>query len=446
MALIFKTHFGEGPFVLLVMTQDEAYEHLLGPENCFLTGSAGSGKSFLINRLIEDIGQHIKLAVTATTGIAARNIQGSTLHSWLGIGLGRRRDPETGRLEDFEDFWRKCEYSPYFNKTGISTCDCLIIDEVSMMQGYFIQDLQQILKRTRKNNYPFGHLKVIFVGDFLQLPPVTRATVYDWAFKSKAWREGGIRVLNLDKSYRQTDPEWIAALNDLRVARLSRPTIDLLESRRVADYPEAFRGTFLMTHNEQVANYNLERLNALRGEPVEFRAICTGKEAKLAQLKATLTTPEFLQIKRGARVIATVNDREGRFYNGSIGQVADWDMVQDTIDVRFEESEEVTTVERFTFSDENRNLEGRKPTATFKQFPIKLAWALSIHASQGQTLSEVFVDASHIFVAHQLYVALSRCKTLSGLSIRGFDPKKCYVDYDAQRFYEALQMPSPSSV
>lgn len=418
------------------MEQTEAYNYLLGHENCFLTGRAGVGKSFLIKRLLDDLGHNPALAVTATTGIAARNIGGQTVHAYFGIGLGRKYDPETRKLEDFEKFWQKCEYSPYFNWTGLSSLEYLVIDEISMMTGTFLQDIQRILKRVKKNNQPFGGVKIIACGDFLQLPPVSKgSTVYDWAFKCDAWRQGDIRVLNLQKSYRHDDPVWLDALNDVRVARITQPTLELLRSRSAERVPDGFEGTVLMTHNEQAGRYNRVKLDELAGPEKEFRAQLQGKEHKIKQLLDSITTPEVLCLRKGARVLMTINDREGAFYNGTRAVVLDW--TPDTVRVELETGEQLD-VERFAFSDENRNVTGSKPTATAKQFPMKLAWAVTIHSSQGLTLTSVFVQAEHVFTAHQLYVALSRCKTSDGLTIQGFDPSKCYVDYDARQFYEQL--------
>lgn len=421
------------------MEQTEAYNYLLGHENCFLTGRAGTGKSFLIKKLLDELGHSPALMVTATTGIAARNITGQTVHAAFGIGLGRKYDPETRKLEDFERFWQKCEYSPFFNWTGLSSVEHLVIDEISMMTGTFLQDIQRILKRVKKNNQPFGGVKMIMVGDMLQLPPITRGSqVFDWAFKCDAWRSGGIKVLNLQKSYRHDDPVWLAALNDVREARISRETNELLRSRSADDVPAAYEGTVLMTHNEQAARYNRSKLDELPGAEREFRAQLAGKEHKVKQLLESITTPEALCLRKGARVLMTVNDREGVFYNGTRAVVLDW--TPDTVRVELETGEQLE-VERFTFSDENRNVQGTKPTATAKQFPMKLAWAVTIHSSQGLTLTEVFVQAEHVFTAHQLYVALSRCKTSAGLTIQGFEPSKCYVDYDARAFYEQLPKP-----
>jgi ATP-dependent DNA helicase PIF1 len=152
---------------------------------------------------------------------------------------------------------------------------------------------------------------------------------------------------------------------------------------------------------------------------------------------AAMTTPRVLEIKTNAKVMATVNDRDKAYYNGSIGYVADWS--EETIDVHFLDSNDIVPVRRFTFTDEHRNGTTRKNCNSVQQFPLKLAWAITIHSGQGQTLTKCFVEASHVFCAHQTYVALSRCRTLEGLSIRGFEPGRCYVDADAKRFYEELK-------
>jgi ATP-dependent DNA helicase PIF1 len=419
----------------MLMDQEEAYAHLIGHDNCFLTGAAGSGKTFLLNRLIEQVGTTNALAVTATTGIAARNIRGSTLHRALGVGLGRKS--EDGRMEDFEKFWRKCQFSPYFNRTAISHWEFLIIDEISMMAGTFLNDVDEILKRVKKSEEPFGGIKIICCGDFLQLPSVTKgSSVSDWAFKSKAWKAAKIKILLLDKIYRQTDPAWLACLNDVRIAKISNETEKLLRSREVRSLPDNFEGTFLMTHNEQVREYNAKKLAEILGLQKDYNAICSGKDHKIEQLFQTLTTPRLLSLKVGAKVMSTVNDRDGSYFNGSIGVVTK--MGPEEIEVRFESDTFSTPVTRFRFTDENRNLESSKSNTSVRQFPLRLGFSVTVHSAQGITISKCFVEATHVFQSHQLYVALSRCKTLEGLTIKGFDRSKCWVDLEARKFYEKV--------
>jgi ATP-dependent DNA helicase PIF1 len=420
------------------MEQDEAYEHMLGSENCFLTGAAGCGKSFLVTKLLNALGKTNSLAVCASTGIAARNIRGQTVHSALGIGLGRKF--EDGRLQDFEAFWRKCQFSPYFNRTAISQWEFMIIDEISMITGSFLNDLDEILKRVKVSTEPFGGLKLIFVGDGLQLPPVVKgSTVNDWFFKSKAWKEANIRPLLLSKIYRQTDPEWLACLNEVRIAKISDSSLRLLKTREILYQPEDFDGTFLMTHNEQAREYNTKKLKELPGEAKNFEAQCSGKDHKIEALFLTITTPRTLTLKVGAKVMATVNDRDGAYFNGSIGIVKK--LGPEFIDIKFEDGS-VVPVSRFRFTDENRNSEKQGGTMA-RQFPLKLAWAVTTHSAQGITISKAFINATYTFAAHQAYVALSRVKTLQGLSIKGFDRSKCFVDLEARRFYEKLALDNP---
>lgn len=425
------------------MEQDEAYEHLIGPENCLLTGSAGHGKSFLVNKILKDLGNAAgkSLAVCASTGIAARNIMGTTVHSFLGIGLGRNYDQDTGRIQDFEKFWQKCVYSPWFNKAAISHCEFLIIDEVSMITGTFLNDINEIFKRVKQSVEPFGGTKVILCGDFLQLPPVTKSPRFDWVFKSKSWKEANIKCLHLTRQYRQNDPTWIKCLGEVRQAKISQESHELIRSREVKKRPENFEGTFLMTHNEQVREYNAKKLGELSTPLKEFPAICYGKENKIVRLFENLTTPRVLQIKEGAKVMATVNDRDGMYFNGSIGIVKK--IKPEEIEVVFEDHPYSTVVNRFKFTDEHRNVDPskEKTSATvIRQFPLRLAYAITIHSAQGQTLSKVFIEASHVFAPHMTYVALSRCKTLEGLSILGYERSKIYVDVDARTFYEKIAL------
>lgn len=418
------------------MTQDEAYQHLLSAENCFLTGAAGCGKTFVTNKLIDELGHNVNVAVTATTGIAARNLRGETLHSYLGIGLGRHEDPKTQKLEEWDKFWNRCTYSPYFNRKGIERCECLVIDEISMMSSRFLDDVERLFRLVKGRPEPFGNTKIILCGDALQLPPVSRAVIPPWFFKSSAYKRANVQVLYLDRNYRQTDGEWLGILNQLRVAKLTERSIDRLNELNVDEYPTDFQGVFLMTHRKQAQNYNGEKLSELPGEEKVFYSQCTGKPHRIDALLESLTTPKELRIKVGARVVTTINDRNGCYFNGSLGVVVDWDHTGKFILVEFDESPgDRIEVARFQFSDESRNATGGKATATMSQFPIRLAWACTIHSMQGVTLEKVFIDATNTFTPHQLYVAMSRCKTLEGVTLRGFVKEKVFVDYDAREFY-----------
>ena len=415
-------------------------------KSCFLTGKAGTGKTFLANKLLDEKAFGETVAVTAPTGIAARNLKGQTLHSWLGIGLGRKWDEKRQRREPFDWFLARIRNFPNFNKLGIQGVETLVLDEVSMLDKNLLADVERIFRVIRENNRVFGGCRVVFLGDFLQLPPVSKAMMTPWAFHAQCWEALHLESLHLQKSYRQSDPIWLDILNEARIGSLSDNSMNLLESRVYTDSLENFDGTLLYTHNVDVDAHNLQKLHELPGKQMDFMYTWDGNYGDCCDLMKSLLAPEVLSLKIGAKVLITVNDSEQRFFNGSLGKVVAFDPVREKIQVELHENGMLVWLEKYKWDDDHRNVVDSSEVKSKKkkeinkvwQYPLKLAWAISIHKSQGMTLEKAYIEPSKCFSPGQFYTAVSRVKSLDGLFLAEFERRNCFADYDALEFYKAL--------
>jgi len=405
-------------------------------KNCFLTGAGGTGKSTLIRAVVDEIinGRQRCVYVTAPTGVAALNIGGRTLHSCFGLLTG----PAPGQSN--EDYYRqlKRDRRPSIRAgfKRVVLCDVLVIDEISMLPGRLLDFLEFLFRRLRGNDQPFGGCQVITTGDFLQLPPVRRSETepYDWAFKSRAWAAGGFQVFVLKTVRRQDDPAFVRALADFRVGQVWGETAQILQAR-VRSNPPAMMPR-LFTHNRQVNHWNDFQLSELPGAETILHAEQAGPEPQLAFLRKNLLTPAALHLKSGALVMFTVNKNEpGRqeplFVNGQLGTVeAIPPGATDAIPVRLQHGE-VISVERFTWHFDKSD----ETSARFSQFPLRLAWAMTVHKAQGLTLDAAYLDIRAAREPGQAYVAVSRVRTLAGLNFKEWF-KGIHVSPEAIEFYQ----------
>jgi ATP-dependent exoDNAse (exonuclease V) alpha subunit len=386
-----------------------ALRHALGRgDNILLTGMAGTGKSTLLRELLEEHGD--RMTVTASTGIAALNVGGVTLHRWSGMMLGPRED------ESDEAYLRVLQsdkrHSVRAGFDRIRRCEVLVIDEISMLSGRVFEFLDFLCRTLRGYDRPFGGIQLIVTGDFLQLPPVRtdQRKPYDWVFMTPAWREANFQVVHLTEVKRQDEPEFTRALAAFRMGEVSGANARLLQSR-VTRFPDADL-TRLYTHNAQVDKWNAYRLGELPGEPSVFDAALDGPQTQCEFLCKNLLTPQHLELKRGARVIFTVNNAEANFVNGQTGIV---DEIGRSI-VTVASENRLIAVEPFKWSFDDRD----PRSATFTQPPLRLAYSLTIHKAQGLTLESALVDVRAAREPGQAYVALSRVRKLSGLHLKAW--------------------------
>jgi len=403
------------------MTPEEAFEQAVAERhNVFLTGPGGSGKTTLLRRAIAR--EPDRFSVTASTGIAALNAGGATLHRWSGMMLG----PQDGQSD--EDYFAELRGDPRRSiRAGfdrIRSCRTLVIDEISMLTGRTLDFLDFLCRKLRRNDDPFGGIHVIVLGDHLQLPPVSKTGCYDWTFLSRAWREAGFKVVHLREVRRQDDPEFVRALSEFRFGELGQESARLLRSR-VARFPDADLPR-LFTHNAMVDKWNACRLAEIDAEPRVYEAELSGPVSQQNFLIKNLLTPRTLVLKCGAHVMFTVNSSEGGFVNGQTGHVTDLS----TGIVVVESRGRRIPVERFKWQFDSKD----KSSATFSQFPLRLAWACTVHKTQGLTLDAALIDVRAAREPGQAYVALSRVRTLSGLHLKSWF-MGIYVSRAAVDFY-----------
>jgi ATP-dependent DNA helicase PIF1 len=402
--------------------------HAHNGRNVFLTGMAGTGKSTLLRRFIGETPHRVD--VTAPTGVAALNVSGMTIHRFCGMLLG----PQSGQTNEqyfaqLENDGRPSIRSGFHR---VRRCQTLVIDEISMLPGRQLDFVEFLFRRLRSDERPFGGVQVIATGDFLQLPPVRKSESepYDWAFQSRAWAVAEFKTIVLETVRRQDEAEFVRALSRFRVGRVQGDDARLLQSR-VKNFPPA-NLTRLFTHNVQVDKWNEFQLSELVGEPVVCDAIQTGPDHQREFLGKNLLTPATLRLKPGALVMFTVNKNERSqlepvFVNGQIGVVAD--MSDDVVHVRIP-NRDIIPVERFTW----RYSQNDPESATFTQFPLRLAYAMTIHKSQGLTLDAAYLDIRAAREPGQAYVAVSRVRSLAGLHFKEWF-KGLHVSPEAIQFY-----------
>jgi len=377
--------------------------------NIWLTGRAGTGKSTIIRQWLANGGSIAD--VVAPTGIAALNVGGMTLHRYCGIGLG----PQDG--ESIGDFIQHLEEqgsrSVRDARQRIRQCSILVCDETSMVSGRLLDTMDALFRHVRGRMAPFGGVQVICLGDSLQLPPVRRdqSKPYDWFFDSEAWGRGHFQKLNLEKVWRQDEPELLSALNDVRRGRLTPASRRTLEGC-VKMFPPA-NLTRLCTHNRDVDRINRAMLDDLPGPEHTYLAEFTppGDEHVKEFFAKASVTPQELHLRKGARVMFTTNDAQGRYVNGTTGYVRR--LGPFCVDVETDDGQ-LVGADQFEWHQNPRDRRG----ATMRQLPLRLAYAMTIHKAQGTTLAGAYIDIRAALEPGQAYVALSRVKTLAGLWLK----------------------------
>lgn len=381
----------------------------------FLTGKAGTGKTTFLREVVRYTKK--KCIVLAPTGIAAVNAGAMTIHSFFQFGLGPFVQ---GVIEPKSDF--------RINKSKLELIrhlQLLIIDEVSMVRADLMDHIDVELRRIRRNSKPFGGVQLLMIGDLQQLPPIAHGgedellrqyykTLY--FFSSSALKSMKYSCIELKNVYRQTDRHFIDILNHARDCTLTSQDISDLNARYIPGFsPKPEDGYIrLMTHNRQVDYVNETELEKLDSKPYTFVAAVTGTFPE-----ESYPTADSLTLKKGAQVMFIKNDPERRFINGTLGEVKSID--KNSIAVRLAESGTIIDVEpvewqniRYQFDEESKEISS-KQIGRFKQYPLKAAWAITVHKSQGLTFDKAIIDVHAAFSPGQAYVALSRCRTLDGL-------------------------------
>lgn len=390
------------------MTQGEALDILKMGHNVFLTGSAGSGKTFLLNQYIDYLkDKKVNVGITASTGIAATHMNGVTVHSWSGMGV---KDALSDK--DIQSLLRRRRLRNNIYETKV-----LIIDEISMLHHFQLDMVDKICK-TFKQNYgqPFGGIQVILCGDFFQLPPVSKENeeVY-FVNESNIWSDMNLKVCYLDEQHRHSDDELTRVLNDIRTDNVDEYTLEPLRRRYQNNNVGIPNLTKLYTHNVDVDTINNVELEKLQGEPSVHRMISRGAPKLVETLKKNCLAPEELLLKKGALVMFVKNSFEEGYVNGTLGTVVDFS--DEGLPVVKTYKDKIISVVHKSWTIE----ENDKIIAEIIQIPLRLAWAITVHKSQGMTLDAAEIDLSKSFVEGMGYVALSRVRSLGGLKLMGWN-------------------------
>ena len=412
------------------MDQELALAILLSGRSALLTGAAGTGKTHLLNNFIVQARKRgKKVSVTATTGLAATHLGGNTIHSWSGISVSDHLP---------NNFFERLSKT---RRDVISKTDVLIIDEISMLHDFRLDMIDKVLRTVRENDQPFGGIQLVMSGDFFQLPPVNRPNEQGGGFVvySDAWQELQPAVLYLERQYRQNDERLLEILTALRTGDVRRSHVEALLARTEIEPPDGDI-TELHTVNVDVDDINIQKLAELPGEERSYQQTTTGSKIYVENLQRAVLAPENLVIKLGALVMAVKNSPQKLYANGSIGTVVDFEPLTEYPVVEFRDGRRVTMV-----PDVWELRDGERKRASISQVPLRLAWAITVHKSQGMTLDAAKIDLRKAFVEGMGYVALSRVRDLDNLYLYGINRRALEVSPDALAIDEVLRQASRES-
>lgn len=414
-----------------------AFDSVLQGHNVFVTGVAGTGKSYWLNYLNKNSGLNLK--ITATTGIAAVNVKGQTIHSFAGVGLAK------GSKDDVLKSIKKA------GSKRIKKCRVLVIEEISMMSDDLFVKLDYCFRGIRKSDKPFGGVQLVVLGDFLQLPPIKRgnnhrkfnATNYSnlFCFETQLWRDCNFVAVELTKVYRQSEQDFVDLLNNVRTGTCTELNLKTLEAciYDAKKVPSDIKPVVLTSKNARCDKINGDELDKIDKEIKSYHVRATGTDWKIKSLIKDSKIVEHLELKVGAQVMLTVNlDQPRGLVNGSTGVVTKFKNGNPVVKFTNGRHEEIDfyTWESLEY---NPDTNVQEPSAIISQMPLRLAWAITIHKSQGMTIPYIYAELQDVFTDAQVYVALSRAQNLKGLFISGFDRRKIMVNPVAKKFYENIE-------
>ncbi|KAI3639501.1 hypothetical protein MIR68_002516 [Amoeboaphelidium protococcarum] len=446
----------DGESVVNVQTEDQyaqlsdeqkfvLNEVVTNGKNAFITGSAGVGKSFLLRSIIRQLkGKHgeEKVAVTSSTGVAALLIDGQTLHSFAGVGLGNGSKEHLAKMMEKKNIHAASRWK----NTRV-----IVIDEISMVDADFFDKLEHIAKQTRRSSLPFGGIQVVCVGDFFQLPPVSKDKHFParYCFEAESWQRVIQNKFVLTKIFRQKDDVFVRVLNEMRTNSLSEDSIRLLKSlNRPLELPDGIQPAELFSLRWQVDKVNTARINALPGESRLFEAsdsLANPNDEFTKKRLDQVIAPVKLELKLDAQVMLVTNLEQNQgLVNGSMGKVIGFtepEAQQESYPIvcfpptanRQLEIVRIIRRHEWTFEDARGRQVGCR-----KQIPLIPSYAISIHKSQGQTIDWLKIDLGKAFEYGQSYVAVSRATTLDGIQILNFDLNKVKANPKVVQFYANL--------
>ena len=406
------------------MTQSQALNILKTGANVFLTGEPGAGKTHTINTFVNFLRScDIEPAITASTGIAATHIGGITIHSWSGIGIKNHLDKY-----DLDKIASSEYISKRINRTRI-----LIIDEISMLSPNTLDMVDMVCREIKQNDEAFGGMQIVLVGDFFQLPPVVRRDDFEntkkqsslisnmkrtgtFAYEGEAWERAKPVICYLSEQHRQDDQDFLSVLSGIRSNNISENHMNYILERQIEmdDMPENV--TKLFSHNINVDQVNGTELARLEQEIKSYKMTASGSDSIVATLQKGCLSPENLELKIGAVVMCTKNNPKERFANGTLGTVISFDEFTKYPIIKTKNGRLITIAPMDWAVEENGKIRGQ-----ITQIPLRLAWAITVHKSQGMSMDAAVMDLSQVFEYGQGYVALSRVRRLSGLYLLGFN-------------------------
>lgn len=416
------------------MNQATALEVLKTGHNVYLTGPAGTGKTYVLNRYLEFLRkQKIPVAVTASTGLAASHLDGLTIHSWAGIRVDKY-------LSD-KEILNRIKSGGELEYRLVNT-RVLVVDEVSMLHSYRLDLIDRVCRLARRNELPYGGMQVVFSGDFFQLPPVNENEelagtlleiprgdkTSDLAVHAVVWRKLDLKICYLTEPFRQEDTAFLELLESIRhnaVPEVLRRQLEARLHRPVEGVPKPTR---LFTHNADVDGINQRELDGLPYRPLSFEMREEGSRKLVDQLKKSALAKETLELKKEAQVMFIRNKPDAGYVNGTLGKVIGFDEDEMWPLVRTLAGRNIlATPEHWVVHD------GRRVLASISQVPLRLAWAITVHKSQGMSLDAADIDLSKSFERGMGYVALSRVRRLDGITLRGFNEQALKVSEEAAR-------------
>lgn len=407
---------------MLNKSQEAALKLLMSNDNVFLTGAAGTGKSFLINHYRKNFAP--KVPVVSSTGAAAVLVSGRTFHSFFGLGTMH---------ENYDVILQNAISNPFL-VGRIKRLNTVIIDEVSMLSGRAL-DLANLICKTIKGQQelPFGGVRLIIVGDFFQLPPVSEKGEVDWAFESFSWNECNFKCFELKEFMRTKETEFLKILSSIRAGWCGTAEMKFL-NEHLLKKDEEFVGTRIFARKNKVLEYNEQSLNLLEGEFTTYSTLYDGEIEYVDRLRRSLPIDDELRVKEEALVMIRINDnsRQQLYVNGTLGHIQhmdDEEMLILTLNGR------LITLKKHSF--QLRDGDG-EVLASAKNFPITVAYAVTIHKSQGATIDQAVLELSGLWDSGQAYTALSRLSQSQGLKILSWDKRSIKIDPKVVQFYKKI--------
>ena len=396
--------------------QTTALNILKTGNNVFITGSAGTGKTYLLNQYTFYLkSRKIIPTIVAPTGIAASHLQGQTIHSFFSLGI----------RDTIDEYYIESLLEKKYLQTRFSKLKVLIVDEISMVSPEMFLAMDKILRAFKKNNTPFGGVQTILSGDFFQLPPISKFPKEKrFAWQSPSWKELGLKTCYLQEKFRQDDNVLISILDEIRSGSVSAKTYEILNSRHHKELDISFTPTKLYTHNVDVDRINSDELNKITNPVHSFAYKSEGTSKNIEKIFKSSLVLQEINLKKDAVVMFIKNNHDLGYVNGTTGVVIDFNKETGLPIVKTSYGSVIkVALEEWSMENDSGNV-----VAKVSQVPLKLAWAITIHKSQGMTLDSAEIDLSKTFEVGQGYVALSRIKNIEGLRLMGLNDKALSVD------------------